>query len=110
MEIKFRAWNVLAGVMTSLSKISLPNTTQGDSSPYLMQFTGLLDKNGKEIYEGDIISVGKSFPKYQIIWNLYKANFMLKNEDGMVDMYMQDVRTMKIIGNIYENKALLGEK
>ena len=67
----------------------------------LMQFTGLLDKNGKEIYEGDILKYrGKlSFndPPFVVEW---------QNDDARwTEFYPSN--NFEVIGNIYENPELL---
>ena len=92
------------------------------------QFTGLLDKNGKEIYEGDIVIAddnGECFPeelnektdeyepsgKYIIKWEEEGAGFSLNPVDGS-ELQLEwspfyGYATFEVIGNIYENKDLL---
>jgi len=72
----------------------------------LMQYTGLKDKNGKEIYEGDIVefhygSLG-SF-REEIIFN--DGGFWILRKDG--SNFMPSIEFREVIGNIYENKDLL---
>lgn len=83
----------------------------------LMQFTGLYDKNGKEIYEGDIIhacseerfdkGIGSVYFKngnYRILWKLKGKHSLL----GYTDRFRSTNRLyIEIIGNIYENPELL---
>ncbi len=76
----------------------------------LMQYTGLKDKNGKEIYEGDIfhylgreVKNGKQiYPKRQIV--IGKGNF---HKDCFYLMNILEDRGGEVIGNIWENKELL---
>ncbi len=84
----------------------------------LMQFTGLKDKNGKEIYEGDIYeskNVNKTKTNYAVFWDKeecrYKIIFYSKPiyDKGkkwvIVDLLPSN--WVKVIGNIYENPELL---
>ena len=77
-----------------------------------MQYTGLKDKNGKEIYEGDIVS-GKQYSK-KVVYNEERTTFMLLfyyENRWLRDNLSEEVSTgAEVIGNIYENKELLEGK
>lgn len=69
----------------------------------LIQFTGLLDKNGKEIYEGDIVkfnTFGGNEMIYEVRWSDAKTGF----KPTRLTKTNQD--EIQIIGNIYENPEL----
>ena len=85
----------------------------------LMQYTGLKDKNGKEIYEGDIIKNIKYGGVAIIRWGLKNETYCgwtvewinPRNDQIKYDlMYYKDLENCEIIGNIHENKDLLNEK
>lgn len=77
------------------------------------QYTGLHDKNGKEIYEGDIISYKDRITDKEDIFTIKycneRASFILSNKtyDEMTINVKNQIIVAKVIGNIYENKELL---
>ena len=69
----------------------------------LMQYTGLKDKNGKEIWEGDIIEVGKNFIG-KIEFDKSEAKFCYKTPTSTVGLYGFHG---EVIGNVYQNPELI---
>lgn len=82
---------------------------------YLMQCTGLKDKNGKLIYEGDIVykkgnkdhKGNKMFST--VVWCRMHAEFNISDENGLHRM-PSDSNNVEVIGNIYENPELQEEQ
>jgi uncharacterized phage protein (TIGR01671 family) len=91
----------------------------------VMQFTGLKDKNGKEIYEGDIVvwerlpttesDEGKNhIEKSQVVWDggwgQWREVWIKKPDVSFALADMVRIGNCEIIGNIYENPELLAEE
>lgn len=72
---------------------------------HIMQYTGLKDKNGIDIYEDDIIKLQENKETYEV---RYLGNrFVLCKYDNIVFENEAYFREREVIGNIYENKELL---
>lgn len=103
-EIKFRAWD-----KEKMNYFDLVDTwynaTNFDRKSEIMQYTGLKDKNGKEIYEKDII---KTSPKNKVVEfnHFHNEDFFCKTSD-FIGFVIKDIEDCEVLGNIYENPHLL---
>ena len=106
-EIKFRAWDG--------NKMVVPCSIEFESSAYglgqlsekytqLMQYTGLKDKNGVEIYEGDLATDAHN-EHYEVVFS--DASFAVVHEGNVIEPLNDVASEIEIIGNIYENPDLL---
>jgi hypothetical protein len=113
-EIKFRAWFTEQNKMFSwedlINKIGVSRTVFVETDNWKpMQYTGLKDKNGREVYEGDIID--GLFHDYEGPFEIIYFNgcSSVKAVDDYFPCLGEGYRGVEVIGNIYENPELLGK-
>lgn len=123
-SIKFRAWDTAAKQMLTNTSLSVRfdgevvhavDTDNAWKHVDLMQFAGLYDKNGKEIYEGDVVQFymdgvgkGEGLQMRVVKWSPTITGFDPFNDYSQhCCNWSVDMKTVEIIGNIYENPALV---
>lgn len=122
-EIKFRVWIKSQQYMDFPTSITIDDSGHvegvrgyGGEYPYtdieLMQFTGLKDKNGREIHESDIVrtgndNIGDPEPMIgQVI--MREGSWLIENEKKQEAMELfSEITSREVVGNIYENPELL---
>lgn len=104
--LKFRIWNTKGKCFYTSDhvKANFFNFIEKMPDQPIMQFTGLLDRHGKDIYEGDILKENLSFGGHKSVEYIGNG-FWCKNENGDRSMPTEEYR--EVIGNIYENPELV---
>lgn len=105
-RFKFRVWdNEFKKYRTGLGINNGLVCTYNDATCILEQCTGLRDKNGKLIYENDLIKIDDDVAV--INWSDYYARFMLESSEDIFDFERSYAEECEVIGNIHENPDLL---
>lgn len=128
-ELKFRAWDMCNDCWSDEYLASTEDgriiefNTDGSTEEWkdrflLEQYTGLKDKNGKEIYEGDIIQEEIDFNSkmtdgvftYVVEWDNDTLSYGLRGSGNSIHDELWEVNaSVEIVGNIHENQDLLGD-
>lgn len=127
-DIKFRCWDTENKEMLEVQELDYEDSYNGQPmirttmySDYfdtedmiLMQYVGLKDKNGKEIYEGDIVKFRfkddrEEFPDLigYIEYQTTFTAFRIMSNQGSFKIDITEIKFIEVIGNIYDNPELL---
>ena len=118
-EIKFRIWDIENKEMLKVQELDFESTFYGGriairpdqyndyfdtEDMILMQYTGIDDKNGKEIYEGDIVKYENMTGKIMF----FNGSFIMSNFEETEEWELGVINEeLEIMGNIYDNPELL---
>ena len=120
---KYRAWDkttsklhVVNGIYCDNKKIHYIDDNRvrfvGFDNVIIMQSTGLFDRNGKEIFEGDIVKMSKdiySEPTYYEVVRHRGGAYRLESKQHGCELWLRHT-DCDVVGNIYENPELLEDK
>lgn len=118
-EIKFRAYvkkpkrMVEVRILEMGEKIYALHQWFKKEEYELMQYTGLKDKNGVEIYEGDIVKA-TNYPAIEVIYDKESCSFKMKVQyigwEDLLILSSNKTPHLEVIGNVWEHKHLLGKQ
>lgn len=130
-DIKFRCWDTENKEMLDIQELDYRDSYNGQpmirttmyrdyfdtEDMILMQYTGLKDKNGKEIYEGDIVEI-KGYSNKGYNTGLVKEIYVVEFKDfcwscgtkSLLNLATINWASIEVIGNIYANSELLVER
>ena len=129
-RLKFRAWDKSKQKMYTASELIIwDNKVYANDirdltheilngwvidEEYLMQSTGIFDKNGVEIFEGDILELedgDEVIGNGKLVWNKWQAVLVVEaigiEDTTAFNELIDDISSYRVIGNIYENPELL---
>lgn len=120
MTPKFRAWDKELQTMLDISLMDFKNgilvgehwkfgetNSMSFDEIELMESTGLKDKNGKEVFEGDVVKCNGLLGTIESFKAMWICSFVKYNNYQKVGFFAQEI---EVVGNIYENSELLEDK
>lgn len=103
-KIKFKAWNTDTRLLMRLNSIECNKGELFKKDHILLQFTGLYDKEGEEVYDMDVLLVAAS--KYVVYWNEQKGGWFYSPVENQLDMQpLLDAQKMRRFCSYFELDA-----
>ena len=123
--IKFRVWNMYEyislneAIYDDIVYIQQPSSSKNSmieinwDGVELEQFTGTLDTNGVEIYEGDVVAIPECKELKVVEWSIESYCFVLRHlpsKQYSENFYFEEFSQITVVGNIHQHAYLLGTK